>query len=187
MLTAHARFEKDTAPGFLRRFCPDYRVKTISDISPTDLAASGIKGVLLDLDNTLLPWKGNDIPAETTEWLQKCRSAGLKLCLVSNTRNQPRLVRIAKELGIEAVRAWKMKPSRDGFEEALKLLGIQVSEAIMVGDQMFTDVWGGNRMGMITVWVERMHPREFFGTRISRMLENVVLAILERFKGKPKS
>jgi HAD superfamily phosphatase (TIGR01668 family) len=186
MLKNHTRFEKDSAPGFLRRFCPDYRVKNVGDIDPEDLAASGIKGVLLDLDNTLLPWKGSEIPDETFRWLEKCRDAGLKLCLVSNTRNIPRLEEIAHKLGIPAVRAWKMKPSKDGFHVALEKLGLQPSEAIMVGDQMFTDVWGGNRMGMITIWVERMHPREFVGTKISRMLESVVLGILERFRGKRK-
>ena len=186
MLKKHPRFERDSAPRFLKRFCPHYHVKTLSEIEPADLVAAGMKGVLLDLDNTLLPWKLDEIPPDTVAWVKKCQEAGLKLCLVSNTRNVPRLKSISDILNVTTVTA-KMKPSREGFRRALNLIGYSASEVVMIGDQMFTDVWGGNRMGICTIWVERMHHHEFFATKISRFFERVVLKLLGRAKGKPTS
>ncbi|MDQ2985460.1 MAG: YqeG family HAD IIIA-type phosphatase [Armatimonadota bacterium] len=165
---------------FLRRFCPDFMVKRIRDVDPNDLVLLGIKGVLLDLDNTLLPWKSHEIPVETTDWISKCKAAGLKLCLVSNTRNLARLRDMAETMQLPAVAPAKMKPSRMGFVQALEILGVVPGEAVMIGDQMFTDVWGGNRAGIRTIWVERMADREFFGTKFSRMIERLLSRFIHK-------
>ncbi|MBA3726969.1 MAG: YqeG family HAD IIIA-type phosphatase [Armatimonadetes bacterium] len=184
MLGKHPRFEKEKAPAILRRFCPDYHVRTISDIDPVDLVAGGIRGVLLDLDNTLLPWKGSELPEETVAWIEACRAAGLMMCLVSNTRNVPRLCTIGERLLVEVVMPGRMKPAREGFQRALAHLNLAPSEVVMVGDQMFTDIWGGNRMGLCTIWVDRIHHREFFGTKISRFFERLIMGILRRSERK---
>jgi HAD superfamily phosphatase (TIGR01668 family) len=176
-------FDRSKVVSFLRRFCPDFTVPKISDIDPNDLIPLGIKGVLLDLDNTLLPWKSHEIPVATTEWIQRCQAAGLKLCLVSNTRNLERLRDMADTMGLPAVAPSKMKPSRTGFLQALKILEVEPNEAVMIGDQMFTDVWGGNRAGIRTIWVERMAKREFFGTKFSRMVERLLSRWIHRGHG----
>lgn len=184
MLRKHPRFQRESAPALLRRFCPHYHVKVLSDVDPGELAGAGMKGILLDLDNTLLPWKSHELPQETIDWVAKCQRAGLKLCLLSNTRNLARLQSISEKLNVPSVRA-RMKPAREGFRKALDVLGLAAQDVVMVGDQMFTDIWGGNRMGICTIWVERMHHREFFGTKISRLVEKLVMKILSKFRGEP--
>ncbi|MFN8139813.1 MAG: YqeG family HAD IIIA-type phosphatase [Fimbriimonadales bacterium] len=175
------RYERSEVQSAFRRFCPSFRARKLSEIVPSELVASGIKAVLLDVDNTLVNWKAMHIPEETSAWIQDCMNAGLKLCLVSNTRNPARLHELSNRLGIPYARG-KMKPSRQPFEDALRKVNATVAEAVMVGDQMFTDVWGGNRMGMITIWLEPRHSREFFGTKISRVAEKAVGRLIERAK-----
>lgn len=167
----------------MRRFCPDHHVSAVSAIDPTLLVEAGVDAVLLDLDNTLVAWRGSEVPNHTEEWVEACKRAGLRLCLVSNTRNLPRLKALSERLGIPFVRG-RMKPARDGFERALALLRSSPGKAVMVGDQLFTDVWGANRMGMRSIWVERVHPKEFFGTKISRMAERLLLRTLRRAWGQ---
>jgi HAD superfamily phosphatase (TIGR01668 family) len=176
-------FDRTKVTPFLRRFCPDFMVERIRDIDPQDLISGDVKGVLLDLDNTLLPWKSHDMPTETIDWVRRCQEAGLKLCLVSNTRNLTRLRDMADLMGLPAVAPTKMKPSRMGFLQALELLEVDAANAVMIGDQMFTDVWGGNRAGIRTIWVERMAKREFFGTRFSRMAERFLSRWIRKGQG----
>lgn len=183
MINGTQLFDRKKVTPFLRRFCPDYRAARITDIDPQDFVALGIKGVLLDLDNTLLPWKGVDMPEETIDWVRKCKDAGLLVCLVSNTRNLTRLKAMAQQMEVPAVAPTRMKPSRSGFRRALEILDLQPNEAIMIGDQMFTDVWGGNRAGIRTIWVERVAEREFFGTRFSRMAERFLARWIHRGTG----
>lgn len=183
MLKGAKIFDRTKVAPFLRRFCPDFMVARIGDIDPADLWLWNVRGVLLDLDNTLLPWKSLEMPEETMEWVRRCQAAGLKLCLVSNTRNLTRLRDMADLMGLPAVAPAKMKPSRMGFLQALELLEVEPEQAVMIGDQMFTDIWGGNRAGIRTIWVERMAKREFFGTRFSRMAERFLSRWIRKGQG----
>lgn len=180
MLTNARPFDRSRVTPLFRRFCPDFTAERIYGIIPAELQAMGVRGVLLDLDNTLLPWKGKQLPQETVDWIRRCQASGLNLCLVSNTRNLDRLRSMAQELGIPAVAPTKMKPSRSGFLQALEILELEAKDTIMIGDQMFTDVWGGNRAGIRTIWVERMAQREFFGTKFSRMAERLIARFIRK-------
>ncbi len=173
MNTPIRKFKRALAPAWLQKFCPDFRANQISEIDPQLLINAGINAVLLDLDNTLLPWKGHELPETTINWVKDCKSKGLIFCLVSNTRNRPRLEHLSRTLDIPFV-IGKMKPSRQMFHAAMKKIGTTPNQTIMIGDQMFTDIWGGNRVGIKTLWVEPMAKREFFGTKISRMAEKWV-------------
>lgn len=183
MIQGAKPFDRQKVTPFLRRFCPDYMAERIADLDPADLVALGIRGVLLDLDNTLLPWKSSEMPETTIAWVGDCLDAGLKVCLVSNTRNLTRLKEMADLMGIPAVAPTRMKPSRSGFRRALEILDLKPAETIMIGDQMFTDVWGGNRSGIRTVWVDRVAEREFFGTKISRMAERLLSRWIRKGQG----
>lgn len=160
--------------------CPHrYCSGGVTQIAPDDLCALGIEAVLLDLDNTLVGWQRHDIPAEVREWIEALKRAGIRLCLVSNTRHGRRLITLSETLGVPYVRrAWK--PRRRGFAAALAELGADPAHTAMVGDQMFTDVLGGNRMGLYTVMVRPMHRREFLGTKISRLAEWALLKVFRR-------
>lgn len=155
---------------FLQRFCPNEFIDSVPDINIAELKNMGIKAFLIDLDNTLVPWQGYDIPDEIVKWIHEVSDDGMKVCLVSNTRTSGRLDRIASKLDVKyAVKA--LKPRRAGFLEALKLLDVTPCEAAVIGDQIFTDIFGGNRLDIYTILVRPMHRREFFGTKISRFFE----------------
>jgi HAD superfamily phosphatase (TIGR01668 family) len=179
LLKKATKLDRRRVPRLLRRFSPSFRVKRITDIDPGELIRAGYKGVLLDVDNTLLPWKSMHFPPESLAWIESAKAAGLRLCIVSNTRNKRRLSKLSAMLGIPVAEG-KMKPSKEGFIDALRIVDVQPGEAIMIGDQMFTDVWGGNRSGIATIWVEPMHPREFFGTKFSRLAERAIARYIRR-------
>ncbi|MGC8784116.1 MAG: YqeG family HAD IIIA-type phosphatase [Armatimonadota bacterium] len=162
-----------TKRGWLR-WCPDEVVPSVSDIDPARLIQQGIQAVLLDLDNTLVPWQKVDVSDAVRRWVEAMKDAGLRLCLVSNTRRRRRLEILAKELGIAYVPK-AFKPRRYGLRQALELLESTPQQAVMIGDQIFTDVWGGNRMGMRTILVLPMARREFIGTKVSRLVERILL------------
>jgi HAD superfamily phosphatase (TIGR01668 family) len=156
---------------------PDESVSRVTQIDAERLISQGFEAILADLDNTLLPWKSSEVPPDVEEWVERAKASGMKLCIVSNTHNLRRLKRIADELGIESVdRA--LKPRRAGFARAAERLGCAKERAVVVGDQVLTDVLGGKLAGMHTILVERMDPTEFVGTKISRMIERVVLRML---------
>jgi HAD superfamily phosphatase (TIGR01668 family) len=158
-----------------RRFCSS----GVTEITVEELQESGIETVLLDLDNTLVGWQRRDIPEAVRAWLAALKTAGMKLCLVSNTRFGKRLRALSEELDVPYVRhAWK--PRRKGFLAAMKELKTEPSKTVMIGDQMFTDVLGGNRAGVFTVMVRPMARREFIGTKISRLAERALLAWFRR-------
>lgn len=157
------------------RYCPT----GITEVSIADLQKAGVRAVLLDLDNTLVPWQGTEVPDGVQAWLDELRASGIRTYLISNTRFGKRLKMLSARFEIPYVRrAWK--PRKRGFEEAMQQLGVAPDETVMIGDQMFTDVLGGNRMGLTTVMVRPMARREFLGTRVSRVFERIVLAWFAR-------
>jgi HAD superfamily phosphatase (TIGR01668 family) len=165
--------------ALLRLLCPSIYAESVSHVDIADLKRRGIRALLLDLDNTLVRWKGWDIPPEVAAWVKEALAQGMKMCVVSNTRSPKRLRQLSETLGIAHVKRGA-KPRRGGFREALRLLDAQPSETAVIGDQVFTDILGGNRLGAFTVLVRPMHGREFFGTKISRLFERVVLRLLDR-------
>jgi len=167
-------FDRSKAPRLLRPFCPDVYAEHVSDLRPEHLLQRGLRNVFLDLDNTLTPWRSREVAEEVEGWLVEGRAKGLQFCLLSNTRNMARLHALSERLQLPYVRA-RMKPSRRGFVLGMERLGATPADSAMVGDQLFTDIWGGNRVGMFTIWVRPLHPHEFFGTKVSRLLERCIL------------
>lgn len=165
--------------SFLDKCCPWRFVDSIDQIDLYELKSNGIEGLLMDLDNTLLPWKDSVIPQESREWTDRAKSMGMKLCIVSNTHYPRRLNKIAGELGIASI-SRALKPRPYGFNKAVEMLGLDKANCVVIGDQVLTDVLGGNRAGIHTILVKPMHRVEFFGTKISRAIEWVILALLRR-------
>lgn len=163
----------------LRLLCPSEFVESVPLVEIAELKHQRIRAVLVDLDNTLVPWRSCDIAPGVKDWMEEAERQEIKICIVSNTRTERRLRNIAVELGIPFVRKG-LKPRRRSFFEALKLLDIKPNEAAVIGDQIFTDILGGNRLGLYTILVRPLHKREFIGTRVSRLLERVILSLLEQ-------
>lgn len=156
---------------------PSLLVRHVSDVSVAVLRERGVRAVVSDLDNTLIAWHGDDAPApEVVAWLASLRGANIGVCLASNTRRLPRLARLAAAWGVLHVPRTASKPGVAGLRHALDLLGATPAESAMIGDQLFTDMVAGNRLGMVTVLVNPLSAREFIGTRlVSRPLERLIL------------
>ncbi|MCE5314544.1 MAG: YqeG family HAD IIIA-type phosphatase [Armatimonadota bacterium] len=154
----------------LEMFRPDQYVRSVCDIDLIALKRDGYKAMMLDLDNTLLPWASSQVPESSRNWIESAKELGMRLCIVSNTHNPRRLSAVAKELGVASVFK-ALKPRPQGFEQGLKILGCVPENTVVVGDQLLTDILGGNWACMYTILVKPMHPKEFIGTRLSRLVE----------------
>ena len=143
--------------GFL--LIPDYHIKSIYDINVVRLRERGVRVLLADLDNTLVPY-GVDIPTdEVKRWRDRLHAAGITLFILSNSRKPGRAKRFAEVLAVP-YEGHAGKPKSGGFRRALTRMGVKPSEAAIVGDQIFTDVLGGNRAGVLTLMVDPIR----FGT-----------------------
>jgi hypothetical protein len=173
------KFDRSQVPRPLRKLCPSQAVDSILDVDPAVLVAAGKRLALLDVDNTLLVWRSEEIPATTTEWIAAMRAHGLELHILSNTRNPERLARLSERLGVP-YDCGKFKPSPVMYRRALERYGVSPDQAVMIGDQIFTDVLGANRTGVDAIWVRQMAPVDFVGTKVSRLGERIVRKRLYR-------
>ncbi|MCX7570455.1 YqeG family HAD IIIA-type phosphatase [Tumebacillus sp. DT12] len=163
----------------MKRLIPDLFVESVYNIDLDQLQARGIKGIITDLDNTLVRWDEPDATPRLIEWLDHVRDTrGLKVCIVSNNQDH-RVERFAKPLNIPWI-AKARKPINAPFHKGLQVLGTTREETVVIGDQLFTDVLGGNRMGMYTILVVPVGEKEFIGTKVLRMMERIALRILRR-------
>ncbi len=164
----------------LSRFCPQLVVSSVTALTPAFFQARGLRAALLDLDNTLVLWHGIEVAPEVGAWIAEMKAAGLQFCLASNTHRPRRLAALGETLGVP-FELGIAKPGRAGLRRCLERVGTPPEATAMIGDQVFTDIWGGNRCGLYTVLVRPMGPREFIGTRlVSRPLEKMVISALRR-------
>lgn len=160
----------------LKLLHPDLYLDNIYSLDLEYIKKKNIKGLLIDLDNTLLPWNCSDISQDLLDWIKKCKDRGLSLCIVSNNR-AGRINECARQLDIPAV-IGAIKPCRKAFLKGLSILGINNDQAAVIGDQIFTDVFGAKRMGMFAILVKPASQKEFVWTRLIRRLENIILKIV---------
>lgn len=131
----------------------DHVYPTVSDIDPKQLAASGIRLLLADLDNTLVPY-GVLEPAQCVkDWRRDLTAAGITLFLLSNSRKPGRPEAFAQKLDIPWI-GHAGKPKAGGFYRAMERMGCTPEETAIVGDQIFTDILGGKNAGVTTLLVE---------------------------------
>ncbi len=150
-------------------------LKSICDLSPALLRKYGIKGLLLDLDNTLTT-HDNPKPAEgVMEWIQLMKESGIQMCIVSNN-HAPRVKPFADMLGLQFVSEGK-KPLSKGFREAKGRMGLEWNELAVVGDQIFTDVLGANMKRLKCVFV---FPIEHETTRFFRFKRKMEIPFLPK-------
>ncbi|WP_346354645.1 YqeG family HAD IIIA-type phosphatase [Azotosporobacter soli] len=159
--------------SFYKLITPNERYRCVTDICPQELWQRGLRGLILDLDNTLLPWDSEVVPEKVKIWLQQLQAQGFELGMVSNNQRK-RVAMVAKPLNAPyACRAYK--PSSKGFRSVAAAMRLPLAAIAVIGDQLFTDMLGGNRLGMHTIWVRPIAAREFAGTKITRCLERFVL------------
>lgn len=149
---------------------PAYVADSIYDIAPQALRSAGVRLVLCDLDNTLTPYEEALPSPGLRAWKEELEQNGITLFVVSNSRKSRRCPDFCEALGIGYVRH-AGKPSTKGFAEALAQTGIPAHAAIMVGDQIFTDILGGNRAGITTVLVKPIAWGQNPGRRLRYAIE----------------
>jgi HAD superfamily phosphatase (TIGR01668 family) len=157
----------------LRWLQPASQVPTVYDIDLAALHAQGIRGLILDLDNTIVPWGSRQPGPQLPGWIAAAREAGLRLCIVSNNMGS-RVEALATMLGLPVVTG-ALKPRRKALRRALTVMGTTADATALVGDQVFTDILGGNRLGLHTILVRPQGRREFLLTRFVRIIERALL------------
>lgn len=154
-------------------FKPTYVFKDVTEITAEFLKSHNIKGLLLDLDNTLTT-HNNPIPPQTSlDWLDKMRAAGIKMMIVSNNSAE-RVEPFAKGLGLHFVPNGK-KPLTFGYTRAQKEMGIDKQRLAAVGDQVFTDILGSNLKGIRSIFVFPIEPETSLPFRFKRACEKPFL------------
>lgn len=157
---------------------PNLYVPSIYAIDMVALKEQGIKSIIIDLDNTLVEATRPQATPELIEWLQKIRAEGMKVIVVSNN-SKARVTQFCHPLDVPFIYTAR-KPLSQAFRKALKLLGTEKHETVVIGDQLLTDVLGGNRMGLYTILVVPMSETEGFFTRINRRLERLIFHWLKK-------
>lgn len=157
----------------LRSLRPSKYVSSIYGIDAQALWDQGFRAILTDLDNTLTHWNAPDASPRLVKWLADLKARGFSVCILSNNVRQ-RVEPFAAQMGVPFV-SDAGKPRRRAFREALATMDAAVEQTLMIGDQLFTDILGGNRMGMYTVLVRPLHDHEYAGTRLVRIVERWLL------------
>jgi len=165
---------------FVARYVrPRARVDSLAQLSPELLSQRGIRGLILDLDNTLVPWNTTRLTPETRAWLETVREHGVQLCIISNSAGDSRVQFVGESLGIPYV-SKAVKPSQRAFRLALAEMNLSAEQVAVAGDQLFTDVLGGNRLGLFTGLVTPITRKDFIATKVMRFLERLIGAVLRR-------
>lgn len=152
---------------------PWRRERAITDVDVDELAASGVRCVLFDRDNTVVPRDTGVAPESVIDWICRVREAGIALCMVSNNFHSRQVEANAAELGCAVVHH-AMKPAPFAVRRALALVGVDASEAVLIGDQVFTDVMAGNLAGVRTILVEPQSTSDLWYTHIFRVFERAI-------------
>ena len=159
----------------LQNLTPSRVVESLKELDPQSLKDQGIAAIITDLDNTLVPWRHYEIMPGVVEWLAKLEVAGIKICIASNTIHTERLKQLADTMGIPFVDRVQ-KPRTGGFLRAMKLMGSNVGNTAVFGDQLFTDVLAGNRLKLHTILLRPpLSKEEFISTQMVRYVENGVI------------
>lgn len=153
----------------LKILLPNEYVKSVFDIKPEYLKEKNIKGIITDLDNTLVAWDVEEATSEVREWFQSMERHGISIMIISN--NKMKRVKIFSEpLGTPYVSDAR-KPLRHSFNKAAEEMGLKKEEIVVIGDQLLTDVLGGNRAGFYTILVVPIVETDAKITRINRAIE----------------
>lgn len=157
----------------LKHFLPDDHVKSVLEITPEYLSTKGIKGIITDLDNTLVEWDRPQAPPPLVKWFENMKKNNIRVTIVSNNKEN-RVKTFSDPLRIPFIFRAK-KPLGRAFYQALNQMGIQKEEAVVIGDQLLTDVLGGNRSGFRTILVVPVAQTDGIPTRFNRFLERRIL------------
>lgn len=159
---------------------PNFYYKNVQSINLEELDKIGIKGIILDVDNTLIDYK-RIMPDGIKEWVKSAKEKKFKVCILSNSNRKDKISKVAEDLDIEYLMCAK-KPMKSGYIKALDMLKLPSEKCIAIGDQVFTDVIGANRMKIVSAYVEPINEKEYWYTKWKRPIEAWILNAYKRKK-----
>ncbi len=161
-------------------FFPDETVSSTYDIDFEGLYKEGYRGILFDIDNTLVE-HGMDANERAVELFERLKRIGFECCLISNNKKQ-RVSSFNKRIGVHMIFN-AHKPRRKGYMDAMVRMGTDRETTLFVGDQLFTDIWGAKRCGIRNILVKPINKREEIQIVIKRYLEKIILKEYRSRKG----
>lgn len=169
----------------LKRFYPKRLAESSYSIDYEKLYREGYRGILFDIDNTLVE-HGADATERAIQLFARLKKIGFQTCLISNNSDE-RVRRFNQKINTNYIHKAN-KPSVKNYIKATKIMGTRIDNTVFVGDQLFTDVYGANRIGMMTYLVKPIHPKEEIQIVLKRKLERIVLYFYRKniAKGKIK-
>ena len=163
---------------------PNLLLKSVKEITIELLDKNNLKALILDVDNTLINIE-QKLEPQVIEWANKMKQNNIKLYILSNTNDKEKVGKVAKALDIPYMNLAK-KPFKKGFFKVQEILQEKPENIATVGDQIFTDVIGGNRCNMFTILVEPIQKKEYWYTAWKRPIENVIKNKFKKHKTKEK-
>ena len=149
---------------------PNAYLEKVEDITIEFLQKNKIKALILDVDNTLIDYIQN-LSQSVEEWAKNLKGQGTKLYILSNTNDKEKVEKVSKKLDIPYI-SFAKKPLKSGFIKVQKLLKEKEENIGVVGDQIFTDIIGGNRCKMFTILVDPINEKDYWYTAWKRPIEN---------------
>ena len=153
-------------------FYPNAYLNKVEEITIEFLKKNNIKALILDIDNTLIDYNKN-LSESVIKWAKDLKGQGIKLYILSNTNNKEKVENVANKIEVPYFNLAK-KPLKSGFLKTQKALNEKPENIGVVGDQIFTDVIGGNRCKMFTILVDPVDKKDYWYTAWKRPLENKI-------------
>lgn len=154
------------------RFFPDESVSSTYDIDFQSLYEEGYRGILFDIDNTLVE-HGKGASDQALDLFRRLEQMGFQCCLISNNKKQ-RVSSFNEKIGAHMIFN-AHKPRRKGYREAMEMMGTNKENTLFVGDQLFTDIWGAKRIGIRNILVKPINKNEEIQIVLKRYLEKIIL------------
>lgn len=165
----------------IRNFYPTYIYDRVEDIPYSLIEENNIELLIFDMDNTLIDNKYL-YTKDLKKWAKEMKQNGVKLYILTNSLFRKVVQKTAKDLGMKYFYNAN-KPFLKGYIKIKEETKVEKEHIMMVGDQLFTDVWGGNRFGIKTVLVKPIKKQETFISRIKRPFEKIILKHYQKKKG----
>ncbi len=163
----------------MKKLYPNECIKSTYDIPFEEYYKKGYRGILFDIDNTLVE-HGAPSVERAEQLFERLRRIGFDTCLISNNQ-EPRVAPFAEKVGSKYIFN-AHKPSGKNYVKAMEKMGTTQKDTLFVGDQIFTDVFGANRAGIYSILVEPIHPKEEIQIVLKRYLEKIVLYFYKKQK-----
>ena len=154
---------------------PDRCFSSVASIPIEEFKKNNIKGIAIDVDNTLIDYQRH-MSDSSKKWVEEVKQAGYQICILSNSNKVDKIEKVAETLKIEYIMSAR-KPLKRGFKQVARRMQLPYENIAVIGDQVFTDVLGANRMNMFSIYVEPISKKEYWYTKWKRPIEAFILKL----------